>query len=56
MEREDRASRGSKNADLKESAAVTLDDGEGKLLNAKALGVKDSNAVETALGDLLERG
>ena len=58
MEREDRASRGSKkskNADLKGSAVVTLDDGEGKLLNAKALGVKDSNAVEAALGDLLEK-
>ena len=54
MEKKARASRSSRNKDLKDSVAVALDDGEGKLLNAKALGVKESNVVEMALGDLLE--
>lgn len=55
MEKKARASRSSRNKDLKDSVAVALDDGEGKLLNAKALGVKESNVVEMALGDLLEK-
>ena len=55
MERKTRTPRNPRNSKTKESLTVALDDGEGKLLNAKTLGVKDSNIVEMALGDLLEK-
>ena len=49
------ASKRSRSKGPKGSVAVTLDDGEGKLLNANVLGVGVSDAVEMTLGDLLEK-
>ena len=55
MKKEAGTPRNSRKADLKERPTVALDDGKGNLLNAKALGIKDSDAVEAALMDLLEK-
>lgn len=55
MKKEAGTPRNSRKAGLKERPTVALDDGKGNLLNAKALGIKDSDAVEAALMDLLEK-
>ena len=55
MEKKAEKTRGSRKTGVKARATVTLDDGRGNLLNAKALGITDSDAVEVALGDLLEK-
>ena len=55
MEKKAEKTRGSRKTGVKGRTTVALDDGKGNLLNAKALGVTDSDAVEVALGDLLEK-